>query len=386
MNTRRRLLAGAITGAGVTLAGKAFAQAANSKAQVNFSTLAGGNDDDKLTNFMNAYRAATYKPTLVLDEARYYQFQKQQTIFNGFAMVGGGSRAVDQARSQNVVPQVIKLRLPGTLQGWLKLPGVTWGIYLAGLSFDVSPTCRLFDADTIYNIETSTFRDISCQNAASLFGKSGAQQLFTACVFDGFWNVSNVADMAFNLGGSDCRFTPQMLLLDSAVNNTALIGPTKYLMQLTAQSKTTLSNMYITAEQHSAIKITGGNNMVRLHHCEIEGRNAGQPCYGALIVSDGKYVQLSDSWVSYGMSNPGAAGHSPQDGGLIMVTGGTFEVLNCHTQQATNVSSPFIYATGSGTKVIVRNIVGEGYTGKPVVKTTAGAVADVDGSVSLTSG
>jgi hypothetical protein len=387
--TRRELLASAITGAGATFASTAFAQqvpqsaasSAGTFAQIGFSTLAGSTDDAKLATFCGAYANAAFKPTLVLDEMRAYTFSAQHQIFNGFAMIGGGSRALDQARSSNVLPQVVQLRQTA-LRGWLTLPGSSiWGLYLAGLSFDANSSSRLIHPNPSCVIWTSTFRDISYQNGPSLFGAAATKQPMDACVFDGFWNVNNITEQAFNIGGSDCRFTPQLLLLDSPP--TFLKSSSAFLMQLNALSKTTLSNLYITAEQHSALQIPYGNSMLRLHHCDIEGRNASQPCYGALIVSSSSFVQLSDSWIAYGMSKPTATGRN--DAGLIMVTGGRFEALNCHTMRATGVaeSVPFLCATGASTKVVVRNIVGEGYTGRPVVRAINGAVADVDDSVTL---
>lgn len=349
-------------------------------AEVNFSSLAGSNDDARLAGFCNTYKTAAYKPTLVLDELRAYNFYNQQLVYSGFALVGAGRRAVDQGRTPSVLPQIVNINQP-SLRGWLTLPnGDVFGLHLSGLSFNANATSRLFDPNDSCLIWTSTFRDISWQNGPSLFGSSAVKQPMTACVMDGFWNVNNVTEQAFCLAGSDCRFVPSMLLLDSPPSMLAASG---FLMQTASQSKTTLANFYITAQEHSALKIDGAQAMLRIRDCEFEGRNAAQPCFGALIVAGAGYTQLANSWISFGMSNP--AGNGRNDGGLISVTGGTFEVLNCHTQRANGVSeaSPFVYASGAGTKVVIRNIVGEGYTGKPVVRAVNGAVADVDASVQL---
>ena len=380
--SRRKILAaGAVGLVGASLAAQpAAATASVVAAEVNFSSLAGATDDAKLATFCTAYKTAAFKPTLVLDELRAYTFSAQQQVYSGFALVGAGRRAVDQGRTPSVLPQIVNIYQPSS-RGWLTLPnGDIFGLHLGGLSFNANAGSRLFHPNDSCVIWTSTFRDISWQNGASLFGSSTVKQPMTACVFDGFWNVNNVTEQAFCFAGSDCRFVPSILLLDSPP---AMLGPSGFLMQTASQGKTTLANFYVTAQEHSALMMDGAQTMLRIRDSEFEGRNAAQPCFGALIVSLAGHTQLSHSWIAYGMSNPAANGRS--DGGLISVTGGTFEVLNCHTERANGVpeTSPFIYASGVGTKVIVRNIVGERYTGKPVVRAINGAVADVDASVQL---
>jgi len=379
--SRRQSLAigAAALGAAMLMPRTALATASVVAAEVNFSSLVGATDDIKLANFCTSYKTAAYKPTLVLDELRAYNFYNQQLIYSGFAMVGAGRRAVDQGRTPTVLPQIVNINQP-SLRGWLTLPnGNVFGLHLSGLSFNANATSRLFEPNESCVIWTSTFRDISWQNGPSLFGSSTAKQPMTASVFDGFWNVNNITEQAFCLAGSDCRFVPSTLLLDAL----STMPDSGFLMQTASMSKTTIANFYVTAEKHSALRIDGTQSMLRIRDCEFEGRNAGAPCYGALIVAANGYTQLSNSWIAYGMSNPALNGRS--DGGLISVTGGTFEVVNCHTQRATGVAetSPFVYASGAGTKVIVRNIVGEGYAGKPVVRAINGAVADVDASVQL---
>ncbi|WP_214470451.1 hypothetical protein [Mesorhizobium sp. dw_380] len=380
ISRRQSLAAGAAALGAILVPRIASATARVVAAEVNFSSLAGSTDDVKLANFCTTYKTAAYKPTLVLDELRAYDFSNQQLVYSGFAMVGADRRAVDQGRTPSVLPQIVNINQPSP-RGWLTLPnGEIFGLYLSGLSFNANATSRLFHPNDNCVIWTSTFRDISWQNGPSLFGSSTVKQPMTACVMDGFWNVNNVTEQAFCLAGSDCRFVPSTLFLDSPPSMLAASG---FLMQTASQSKTTIANFYVTADGHSALVIDGEQSMLRIRDCEFEGRNAAQPCFGALIVALGGYTQLANSWISFGMSNPTGNGRS--DGGLISVTGGTFEVLNCHTRRADGVpeASPFVYASGADTKVIVRNIVGEGYSGKPVVRAIDGAVADVDASVQL---
>ena len=347
---------------------------------IAFSSLAGSTDDAKLASYIAQVSASTFHGwPLILDESRDYTFTQPVTVFSGFSIIGA-SRAVDQARSSLPIPNRVKLRLtsPG---GWLNLPnGTVFGLHLQGLSFDANSNSRVFQPNAGCVLWTSVFRDISYQNGPGFLGSSAQYQPWDACSFEGWWNLNNITDRAWNLGGSDSSIAPTRMLIDSPPT---MLGPTGFLISLSSSSKTPIANLYVTADQHSALNITGSDSYSSIRDCVFEGRNSTTPCYGSLIRSSGQFVQLSDSWVSYGMANPSATGRD--DAGMIHVNGGQFEALNLHTRRASGVaeSVPFIYATGSGTKVVARNIVGEDYTGKPVVRVLNGAVADTDGSVTV---
>src|SRR3954463_6361334 len=88
--SRRQSLAlgAAALGAAMLAPRAALATVSDVAAEVNFSSLVGANDDIKLANFCSSYSSATYKPTLVLDELRAYNFNNQQQVYSGFALVG----------------------------------------------------------------------------------------------------------------------------------------------------------------------------------------------------------------------------------------------------------------------------------------------------------
>jgi hypothetical protein len=73
-------------------------------------------------------------------------------------------------------------------------------------------------------IWTSTFRDISYQNGPSLLGAAATTHPMDTGIFDGFWNINNIIDCAFNIGGSDCRLSPWMLLLNTEIVVRNIVG------------------------------------------------------------------------------------------------------------------------------------------------------------------
>lgn len=354
--------------------------------EVLFSSLTGANDDAKLASFMTTQSGATYKgKTLVLDESRNYTFTQQRTLYSGFS-IRGAFRPQDQARGGLPIGNEVTINISGG-GGWFTMPasGNVFSVSMTNMSIDGNSGSYLLEqGGGSAVLWTSVFRDIAMQNCGGVLGTSSEKLLTTAICLDGWWNVNNVRDQAFNIGGSDCFITPTMFLLDSP---TSLLAANKYLMGFESQSKTTVQNFYITAEEHSAITITGSSaDRIRMHDMTIEGRNAGAPCVGALIRSSGQF-SLRDSWTSYAMSNPAANGRG--DEGVMHITGGRALIDGCDYERATGVaeSVPYIYVTGASTRVVVRNITGIGsWSGKPIVRQTQSGLVDADSSVTVITG
>jgi len=352
--------------------------------EVLFSTLAGAGDDAKLAAFMTAQSGGSFKGcTLVLDEMRDYTFTAQQTLYNGFS-IRGPFRPQDQARGSMPIGNRIRLRMTGGAKGWFKQPaGNIFGVSITNMSIDGDANSYLVEGNASGVLWTSVFRDISVQNALGVLGSPSQSVLVTACTIDGWWNVNNVQSRAFALGGSDFYFNPSMMLLDSPPE---LLAATGYLMNLSSLSNTWVSNIYCTAEGHTAALLTGGSSdeSVWIKQCVFEGRNAGQPSPGSLIRMTGGQFVLRDNRFAFAMTNPGATGRS--DAGVIHVQGGKLLVDGATYRRATGVaeSVPFIYVTGASTRVVVRNVVAQGsWTGKPIVQQSQAGLIDADDSVTV---
>jgi hypothetical protein len=345
------------------------------------SDFSGASDDAKLTAFMAYANAQTYRGiTCELDENRLYTFSTRQPLYNGFS-IRGSARPQDQARSSMPLGQRINVRTAG---GWFYLnQSQTFGCSWQGLSMDGNSSSRLIDGHASNVLWTSVFRDISMQNASGVAGSTSQKLLVTACMFDGFWNVNNVQSRAFNVGGSDFYFSPSMMLLDTPPT---LMPADGYLMSFENMSNTWVSNIYCTSEGHSAFKISGGSTdeAIWIKDCVWEGRNNTENSPGALIRQTGAQTVVKDCRFAFAMADPSATGNADQ--GVIHVSGGKMLVDSCtyRKQSGVSESTPFIYVSGSSTRVRVRNIITNGtWSGKPVAYQTQAGLIDADDSVTV---
>lgn len=355
---------------------------------VEFSTLTGATDSAKLASFCTSYSTSgNKKPTLLLDELRDYTFTTQQTIFDGFSMVGGGLRAVDQARSVMPIPQKVKIRCTSG-NGWLKVPnGTIFGIYLQGLSFDATTSSanRVLEPNSSCVIWYTTLRDIAYQNGPGIMGSTATQQPVDLLFFDGVWNLNNISDCTWNLAGSDCFLNLSGGTIDSP---TSIMGATGCLMNFTNMSKTEVSHLYVTAEQHMAMMVTGSNQPeLTISNSTIEGRNTTHPSYGCLIRTS-SHLSLNNCKLNFAMSTPASAnGGSTLNKGIVHQGGGVLELNGIRYQNATGVATsvPLLYASAADL-VMVSNVAGFDTSGsyfKPRIDVPTGTTVINDGSVTV---
>lgn len=341
--------------------------------QVALDSFTGANDDALLAAAMSYASAQTYKPAIMLTN-RQYTFTQPVTPYDGFALIGT-EPTHDQNRSGNVLGCVVKLTTNGA---WLTWPSGTLihNVTLSKLSFDCGSAATIC---TSGGARMWKMDDLSFQNGTSFLGNSTTNWTHDTCVFTGVWNVNNVSQTAFNIGGSDSRFSPTQLLVDSPGNQ--FMADTDFLVRLTSLNTTNIQNWYVTCDRHSGFLITGGTSMLpnRITHCDIQGRNATTPCFGALIRCTSDTI-IADNEFAYAMSNPSATGRN--DGGALHFYGGNSLVTNCSYKLASGVSAstPFIYVE-SGATVRVSNILGDGFI--PVVAAQSGATVYADSSVTV---
>lgn len=380
---------------------------------IRFSSLAGEDDDAKLATAITAVQSTTLKGrTILLDENRDYTFHDQVVIPSGFSLQGT-FRPQDQARSSRPVGNRILLRMEGASsgQGWLKITsGNTFGVALSNLSIDGDANSSVIDGseDNGGVLWTSVFRDISAQNCKSFAGSSSNRLQVTADSISGFWNLNNIRETAWNIGGSDFVANPEMMLIDSPPE---LLGFDQYLMQWNFMSNAHVKHVYMTAEGHAGVLIDGSNSTSQAFWLEdwpaIEGRNEDQPSPGALVRMEAGQAMIRGTRFAFGMANPDLI-TSRADKGVIHIAGGNAVVQDCTYERGNTVIDwepeidpeptlgpavaedvPFIYVA-SGAKVRVRNIIGNGpvtgersWSGKPVVKQAVAGLADCDDSVEL---
>lgn len=335
------------------------------------SSFSGADDDAKLSAFMSYAMQQDYRGlTVVLDEARQYNFTQKQPLYSGFSIRGSG-RPADQLRSGSPTSNKVRIRTDG---GWFYLnQGQTFSCAFQGLSIDGNSSTRLLDGHSSNVLWTSVFRDCTSVNAANVLGSESNRLLVTACLVDGFWNVNNSQGPAFTFGGSDFYFNPTMMLLDT---NDGL-GASDYIFRSDYLSNSYIENIYMTNEGHRGFLLSGGtgarSNWIK--DCVIEGRNPTHESPGALIVCTGGKHMLRDNRYAFAMG-------SSSDGGVIQVDGGRLSVLGGEYQPSVAESVPFIRVNGGHCRV--RDIeIGDDFSGKPVVSAASASLVDADDSVTV---
>jgi hypothetical protein len=345
---------------------------------VRLSDFTGADDDAKLTAAMAYCAAQTYRGiTILLDEAKTYTFATKQPLYTGFSIMGS-FQPHDQDRSGNPTTHEINLNTTG---GWFYLnQAQTFSCSFAGLTLNGGSGQRLLDGHASNVLWTSVFRDITAVNLGNVLGSVATKLLNTACTLDGWWNINNIQERAWVLGGSDTRIQPSTALIDSP-GDAGQFASATYLLEYSSQAKTPTRNLYVTAEgAHSAVYVgSGSSEHLTFTDCVFEGRNAGSPSNGRLIRVQGtnSRVTLRDCWLAYAMASPGThTGVVQADGGSVLIDGCTYE-------RATGVaeSVPFFAATAGNH--IVKNMRTLGFTGKPVVRITGTATVDADSSVTV---
>lgn len=342
--------------------------------EIPLSSFGGVDDDENLALFASYVNQQTYRGfTAVQDEARQYDYFDKFPLYSGFS-IRGSNRPADQLRSGNPTPNKTRVRTTG---GWFYLnQSQTFSVNLEKLSIDGTATTTLIDGHASNVLWTSVFRDISSVNAGSVLGTPSQRLLVTAGGIDGYWNINNSQNSAINIGGSDFRINPTEILLDTG----GLMSASEYVFTASYLSKTPIERLYITAEGHRAALFEGSSSSsgVRIRDCEFEGRNAGAPSPGTLVRFNGGQYIVDGCTFSYGMTAPTAS-----DDGAVQVESGTVTFRDCMYNRATGVSESVPFLRVNGGKVTIRDIVGLGFTGKPVVSTANLNMVDADASVTV---
>lgn len=361
---------------------------------VTLESFTGATDDAKLGAAMTYAQTQTYKPPILLLENRVYgPFTTPRELFSGAKILGGPGFS-NQYRSALSTPQRVDVNVTGG-GAWLRMPssGNVFDVEISRLSFYSQSSTTDFLGGGGGVLWTSLIRDVGFSLFRHVLGSPTAKLLNTVLQCDGWWNVNNSRGVAMTLGGSDSAFWPQGCLLDSPTSITDS-GNVPYHLWFDYQEKSSVGPMFITAEGIPAgIRITGSRTAGALifhSGTRIEGRNSTASSRGSVVRQEGGVSTFRDSWLSYGYSSPGTSGRS-SEGGVVSVLGGEALFDGCFYSRAGSAgvaeTVPWIYASGSNTKVRVRNArtVDDGgtWTGLPRVTAANGASVSVDDSVTV---
>jgi len=350
-----------------------------------------GNDDQKLAAAMNAAKATSLKPLLILS-ARAWRFTKPIDAYTGFGLTGPTWRAVEQQRSGNPYPCLVRLNVEGGTaanpQPWLRFQsGNTFGCYIGNLTFEGNSGTIGIGSVNGGVAWTMTLHNLSFTNFASNLGYPGRKLLLTACTFSGYWNQNNHYVSAAVIGGSDNSLWMDGSLIDSPPHIRGEPAG-EYNLILDYMSKSVIGPLYMTCDRGSGIKVIGssstqGNTIIQ--GARIEGRNRNTPCYGALVRVEGGGITLRDCWLGYAMKNP-SAGSNPSDRAVVEVSGSGEAVLGSiqyGLAEGVPLSTPLARANGPEATVVQEGYVsihGDRRAKPTFAVSNSGAVLDALGN------
>lgn len=350
-----------------------------------------GTDDQKLIAAIGAAKASNLKPLLILS-AREWRFTQPIDAYTGFGITGPTWRSVEQARGGNPYPCIVKVSVSGgteaSPQPWIRFQaGNTFGCYIGNLTIEGSRGSIGIGSVNNGVMWTTTLHNLSWTNFACNLGYPGRKLLMTACTFSGYWNQNNHYVAAACIGGSDNSLWTDGSLMDSPPSFRGTPSGDYHLI-LDYMSKTVIGPLYMTAEQGSGIRVLGGSSTqgnTIITGARIEGRNASQSTYGALIRVEGGGLTLRDCWLGYAMSNP-SAGSNPADKAVIEVSGSGELILGSVQYGLANgvtTATPLARATGSQATVVQEgyvSIFGQRRAKPSYAVSSGGAVLDYLGN------
>lgn len=358
---------------------------------VPFSTLAGGNPDDKLDAFLGKFGTAPYKPVLVKDVLGELEFRRQHTVpADGFRWMDFGVATQDDSHNGN--SGAIKIRNT-TGKGLFKLPdGECWNLHIHGLTFDATPAepNRLIEPNPNCKLWKFIFSNSAYANGPGLIGSSAQFQPVDTFHFGGdYVDFNNITDVAWNIAGADSKLAPVQLLLNCPTT-LKKSGP---LCIFSSMSKSSWSGFYVTAQEAQAcVHVKGGGTgglFIGKPGDVLEGRLNVKPAWGALA-----RLEADSSWfgvnLNYAMTDPkNGWGGEALNRGFIHAISGNHTAIGLVSRYAEGVANtvPIWYQT-AGTLDIshIRATDSAGKPFKPVVRVAQAVHVLADASVTVVRG
>jgi hypothetical protein len=367
------------------------------------SILVGNEDvvgDD--AQFLSAYNKAvavgltTPRPALVLNKPSW-QFNVPRTISaSGIKITGWPTGlGIDELRgSGNNAPTYAKTNCGST--PWLTYAANTYGQFVGNVSFEAMGTSDVFAKTNSPGIFWSLFSNLAFTEYKYVFGDASQSFSITNSWMTGGWYVNNCYGTPFRFGGSDNNLFTEGMAIDTPVSHSGTPSTYGYLMFLDYLEKTTIGQIYLTADTVSGVKVDGGSSTdaaLIMDMPRIEGRNGTTQCLGALVWVKGGSITLRDAWLAYAMADP-ANGSNNTHKGFVHVASGAEAFLQDvtvkHGYQTDDVtpmdlSTPIVYVE-SGGRAVVTNMKkahstdGNAWTANdmPWVEAESGAFVSVD--------
>lgn len=344
---------------------------------VYLSDFAGADADAKLTAALSYAAAQTYKPTIVFSHGLTTLSTMGRSIYTGLKLRGaGGGASVEQPRSNDPYASKVQINGSGTTP-WLMVPNsaTPYGVSVQDISFAGNSGAIWMGMQTAgsHTLDTFVLHNLGFCLFKHVLGSPSVPLLLTAGIMTGFWNINGSYDCAINIGGSDNNLWTDGLLLDSTLNSAG-----NYHARFIWLQMTNIGPIYMTADAATGgiLIDSGGDRCLQAWGWRIGGRDGSDTHthQGPVLTIQGDCITtLQECWISF--TTP-ASGES-----IIEVKNGARATFrDCLHQKATNLpaNANWLHADGTGTEVRIRDAWG--YSSKPRVYASGGAVLDNDGS------
>ncbi len=366
---------------------------------------ANADDDVMLANTMSYTGAQTHPPAIRIGNSRPAGAPSSDYNFSGsigkphdgWRFVGPNQGSCNAELADDNTACRVNLTYNGN---WINLTGGgdVWNGLVSGIAFNGSAntTFMASDASTVWH--GSHIRDCGFKNFKTVLGTQAQKLLMTTCTIDGYFQVQGTYNGGIHIGGSDNKLFLGGALMDaSQAYNTAGSAAGQFHMWFDGLDNSCVGTPYITSTglwggiritgvQYNATPTSNFGMVTFLPGAVIEGHNATDPCFGAVMRIEGGLVKIRDCYIGRAMSDPTAMTHSPTDAGVIHQTGG-YVLLDGPTYgRATSVAEtvPMFYQAGGTARIRNASVATHGgtWSGLPRVQSVGGTMS-VDDTVTV---
>lgn len=371
--------------------------------QVNQADFTGATANDRLGAAMAYVAAQTFKKAIlaeVIDKntSQPAVYTTPRSVYDGFAWVFPDA-VVEQPRGGNPYAGYAKVRMPAQADRNRNLSLFNWtdksekfGAYFNNLILEGDVNSGLFATDSDTVAWRAFFGRMGTSGFRHIWGRPNERFTHTACDFGfGPQNINNNLGAVFCGDGSDSGWGDgSRILIDcpptfGGVARSSIDGsgkPQPFIM-LDYSEKFTLQGVFCTTRgPQPAILVRSALNrgLIRIRDCELEGKNAGDPCFAPVVVVEGGHVRIRDCWMAYGGTNTGQSNYANAASSLQVYGGDVLVDGNLSFRANAMTDNDPVYGVSGGT-LHIRD-AGPLTSGvKPIARRTGSGVLDADSSV-----
>jgi hypothetical protein len=318
---------------------------------ISISDMSGSTSDDKLKNALAAQKADRRRVIRLdyRDNGRVFTQTNNYDPSCPPRIVGPnvGLQNPEQGSAQTVD---ITVNVGEGANSWFVGSGITFNALFKGFTVRSSNSASQFihhPYGSGWTCYAGHFSDVTLYGFKHGWGKPGDAFSETLTRHTGEIQFPGIKSTAISLRGADSWY-------DAMTNLDGILGGGQYHVRLENWSKSHMKNLYLTARDATRNiwneGMDTGQGGTFISDCIIEGHNAGDPAFGALIVNKSGHLFVSDCAINFGMEAPMDA---TIDTALVRVLGGQVSLRDIATNKATAVAAtvPFAHVSAGALHV-----------------------------------